>query len=160
MKKTIAWVLILTLLFSLVGCKRAGDEQGATNGEYIEGNGQQGSGDAPEKVTDWELIDPSGSVGKPQTPSDQQEQEQPDEQQQNEQQKPTDQPEKEEEPSKPEQKPQEVPDQEEEPDQPVTNPEEQPTEQPDNQPEVDFIEDPEDLEEEEEDFEEETPEED
>ena len=135
MKRWIAWLLILTLFLGGTSCKKAIGEDGASAGEYIEGEEQQMSGDSPDKVTDWETLDPSGSTGKPST-------QKPNGQKGEEQdgapsvQDPTDQPDEEqkEDVKKPEQNLPEQPDEEQENDTPVTDPEQKPDGQPDNTP--------------------------
>lgn len=164
MKKWIAWILILTLLMGSTSCKRVIGEDGASAGEYVDGEEQQMSGDSPDKVTDWETLDPSGATGKPSTqrPNGQQEEnngEKPSEQ------NPAEQPDEEqkEDAEKPDQTPGKQPDQEQENDAPITDPEQNPVEQPDNAPSTDDNEEnlEEDPEEEfEEDPEDEEPEED
>ncbi len=153
MKRWIAWILVLTLLLGLAGCKRAEDEGSAASGEYIEGEEHQMSGDAPEKVTDWDVIGSSGTAPKPsQKPDDQKEDadEQPSDEQQGEQEPSDEQPE-DEKPSKPVQKPQQKPQQkpgeEEDPDQPPVTTPGTPNEQPEELPEEDWEDPEEDLEE-------------
>lgn len=149
MKKIIAWALILTLLLGGTSCKRAGGEEGAASGEYVEGNSQNLSGDTPDKVTDWETGDLSGSTGtsSTQTPDVQEGEEESSEGDQQQQETPEEEHRQEEDSSQSEQKPQEEPEQEGEADQPVTQPEQTPA-RPEETPEEDYVEESEDPEEE------------